>query len=153
MNLSKHIALTLPVAAASHLISGSWESFGGIVIGGVLIDIDHFLEFWYDHGFNFNIRNFFKVGNAGEQTRLYIMFHSYELVFLSFLMAYVSPFPLFFWGVGVGILLHIFLDYFNIISRLRYRWYSFILFFFFFRLVFLFRRDRIDRIIRHAMKT
>lgn len=153
MTLSKHIILTIPVAAASCVISGSWESFAGVVIGGILIDVDHFVEFWHDHGFSFNIGKFFRAGNSGKQTMHYVFLHSYELTFFSFMMVYFSPFPLFFWGVGTGMLLHILLDYFNIINRLGYKWYSFMLFSLVFRLVFLFRRDKIDKIIRRTAET
>tara|TARA_B100000315_G_C14484911_1_gene544710 strand:- start:268 stop:729 length:462 start_codon:yes stop_codon:yes gene_type:complete len=153
MNLSQHIKLTIPLAVICYLITGSWKSFLGLFIGGILIDVDHLLEFWHDHGFNLRIRDFFQAADKGRQTRHYIVFHSYELALALMVAAYFGIYPSFFWAIATGILFHILLDYVNIIGRLRYKWYSFILFFFVFRAVFLFQRDKIDKVIRHSVET
>lgn len=149
MRLSAHIVLTIPIVVVFYAITKSLNGTIGVFISGILIDVDHFLEFWHDCRFNLDIGKFFEFGNRGIHTRHFILLHSYELLLLFFIAAQRLPHPYFFWGMAVGVGYHIFLDYINIIRQFRYKWYSFVLFSFLFRLFFVFKRDKIDYIIRY----
>lgn len=149
MRLSVHIALTVPVAAIFYGITKSWCGSMGVFITGVLVDVDHLLEYWHDRGIKLNIPEFFKYGNSGINTRHFIVFHSYELLVILLLCMQISTLSYFFFGLATGLLLHLILDYINIMVHFKYRWYSFIIFSLIFRALFSFRRDRIDKILRH----
>lgn len=150
MRLSAHVVLTVPVAAIFYGITKSWLGFMGVFITGVLLDVDHWFEYWHDRGMNLNIVEFFKYGNSGLNTRHYIILHSYELFCLMFIGMQFPKLRYFFLGMIAGLTTHLFLDYVNICTRLKYKWYSFILFSFIFRTFFCFRRDKIDKILRHV---
>jgi membrane-bound metal-dependent hydrolase YbcI (DUF457 family) len=150
MNVEKHIAITVPIAAISYFGTKSWEFVTGFCLSGIFIDVDHLIEFWIDRGFNLNIPSFFEYGNSGTNTRHVILLHSIELMAAFFFIFLCdSTYHLLFYGLMWGMLLHIFLDYINILTRFNYKWYSFLLFFFFFRMLFSFKRSSIDRLLRH----
>ncbi len=150
MRLSAHVVLTVPVAATFYGITKSWSGLPGVFITGILLDVDHWFEYWHDCGMNLNIVKFFEYGNSGINTHHYIILHSYEFLFLLFIGMQFPKLHYFFLGMIVGLIPHLFLDYVNICARLKYKWYSFILFSFIFRAFFYFKRDRIDKILRYA---
>lgn len=150
MKLTSHIIATTPLAGLSFVFTKSLEASAGLVLGGILIDIDHLLEFWYDRGFSLNMRDFFSFGNNGAATHFFILLHSYEFFFLLLAARRFMPVSFFWEGIAVGLAVHILLDYINIVARLQYKWYSFILFSFIFRLLFRFQRERMDRVLRHG---
>lgn len=149
MKASIHVITTVPVSALSYGMTTSWKCAIGVLIVGILIDIDHVLEFWHDNRLSFDVQKFFKYGNSGVNTRQYVVFHSYEIIPFLFIGIQFSIYPFFCWGMLIGLILHLFLDYINIVYKLNYRWYSFVIFSIFFRMVFKFRRDEIDQILQH----
>jgi hypothetical protein len=70
-------------------------------------------------------------------------------VILSHLFQNNSLLPNIWNGLVCGILIHLILDYINILTRFNYKWYSFLLFFFTFRMIFSFNRNSIDRLLRY----
>ena len=117
---------------------------------GILIDVDHLIEFWIDRGFSLNIASFFEYGNSGTNTRHVILLHSIEIMLILLFFSWQNTaYSLFFYGLMCGMLLHLTLDYINILTRFNYKWYSFVLFFSVFRILFLFKRSSIDRLLRH----
>jgi hypothetical protein len=148
MNLEYHAAVTLPLAGGAYSLTGSGHIVAGVIAGGILIDVDHLIEFWFDEGFSLDVKKFFTYGNSGVNTRFFILFHSFELLFLIGILARWTPFPDFLYGIIIGAIPHILMDYINIVRRFSYRWYSFIIFSFFFRFKHGFDRQAIDTITR-----
>jgi len=148
MNLEYHVAASIPLAGGVYALTGSSEMAAGVIAGGILIDTDHFMEFWHDNGFSLDIKNFFVYGNSGKCTRLFIIFHSFELLLLMGLFADWTPFSGFLYGLIIGAIPHILMDYINLVRRLNYRWYSLALYFFIFRLLKRFDRKAIDVVMR-----
>src|ERR1051325_5355616 len=80
MNLSRHVQASTLTSASYYMASHSVEGSLACLISGVLIDTDHWLEYWHDCRFDFDIPAFFRFCYSGTHTRVYILFHSYELV-------------------------------------------------------------------------
>lgn len=148
MKLTTHAIFSIPLGCLCYGITRSFESVVGVIIGGILIDLDHFLEFWYDNGFALSVKKFFLYCNHGNCTRFFIIFHSYELILLFLIISQNRYIQFFLAGLIASMILHIFLDYINIIKNYNYKWYSFIVYFFVFRLLFKFDREKIDSIVR-----
>jgi len=151
MKIENHLITTVLLVTVSYLVTRSWQSAIGLFIGGVLIDLDHFVEFWYDNGLSFNMPRFFAYGNKGINSRYFIFFHSYELLIILLFIAYHSSLPLLFYGVIIGMSCHLLIDYINIVKNLRYRYNSFFIFSFIFRSVFKYNREAIDKLIRYPV--
>ena len=136
MKVENHLITTALVSGVFYLATKSWQPAIGLFIGGVLIDLDHLIEFWYDNGLSFNIPGFFAYSNKGINSRYFIFLHSYELLIVLLLFAHYSSFPWFIYGIIIGMAGHIIIDYVNIVKNLRYRYNSFLIFSFIFRSVF-----------------
>ena len=150
--MSNHIICTCPLAVLSYKITQSSALVAGLFMGGVLIDTDHLIEFWYDNGLSLNIHKFFAYANKGVNSRFFIIFHSYELILILFVISRICRFSFLLNGIIIGLVAHLLLDYINIVRRFDYKRYSFVIFSFMFRLLLGFDRMGIDNIIRHPQK-
>lgn len=147
MKLQNHAALTLPLAAACYGMTKFWGCALGIVIGGILIDLDHWIEFWHDRGLPWDLREFFHFGNSGVSSRLFILFHSFEwipLLYAGFLLSGEWIFM----GVVIGLSVHLVLDYINLRQRFGYRRFCICIFSSLFRLFHRFHTDQITEAVR-----
>ena len=147
MNAEYHVVASIPIAASFYAATGSFLTVAGVFLGGVLIDVDHLLEYWLDEGFNVRIKEFFAYGNQGGTSRFLFIFHSYEVIIILILCSFALPVKAIIWSVIAGMSVHLVLDYINILNKLGYRWYSCIIFSFFFRLALGFRRDLIEKMV------
>lgn len=145
MTVDKHIASSIPLAVTAYVVTGSYWAVLGAIIGSVLIDVDHWIEFWWDCGFSINVKKFFKFGNSGVNTLQFIFLHSVELIPVYLIIGHFSGTQDFFNWVVLGMLLHMSLDYINMLRRFDYRWYSFLMFSFSYRLSHRFCRFKIER--------
>lgn len=95
-------------------------SFMVFVSGFLLIDLDHFIDFWvYKKRITYSNEFFGKYYN--KLGKIYIFFHSFELMFLLGILFYVSDFGIIGIGIMVGMLFHLSLDLlFNDVHPLTY---------------------------------
>ncbi len=149
MTLTSHIISIVPVACLAYGETGSLAVIAGLVMGGILIDVDHVLEFWYDNRFSLNLSKFFSYCNSGINSRFFIFFHSYEIVIPLLILSHLGIGATLCQGIIIGFSLHMVLDYVNILRKYNYRWYSFIIFSMIFRSFYKFNREAIDLVVRH----
>ena len=93
--------------AYSHSLPASLSCF----LSGILIDVDHILDLCiYKRKLNFTIRDLFNFCEREKGGKLYLIFHSYEL--LAFLWVSIIAFhgPTVWLGLAIGVSVHIFLD-------------------------------------------
>lgn len=147
MKLLNHVVLTLPVAAASYGTTKSLGCMLGIVLGGILVDLDHWIEFWHDRGLQWNVHEFFRFGNSGSSSRLFILFHSFEWIPILY-AGYLLSGDRIFMGVLIGLGLHLLLDYINLRRRFGHRRSCIRIFSILFRMAHGFRTDRITEAVR-----
>ena len=144
MRISSHVISTFPLIILTYAFTKSVQCVLGVSIT-LLVDTVHWLEFWHDNGLEFKLKKFFTFCNQGACNRFFLLLHSYELLILLFVLYRKAFFSLFWLGMILGLSLHLLLDYLNIFLVRHYKWYSFILFFFTFRLFYRFKREAIDR--------
>lgn len=103
------------VAASSVLCGGMYASSGSLVlaisafISGVLIDLDHVLDFLFFAKDKFTIRNFFTYYHKNLWDRFAGVLHSWELMFLLLVLSCLFRHPLII-GVASGAFLHMLMD-------------------------------------------
>lgn len=146
MNIEYHILATIPAATGVYFVTFSPLCCAGMLVGGILIDVDHILEFWYDCGFSLSICRFFSFCNSGINSKIFVPLHSGEFVVILILLgAFIPPLKFFLYGTAFGTILHLVLDFFNLIHRFRYRQvYAFLVLSFIFRGFYRFDRERIE---------
>lgn len=80
-----HFLLSLAISAIVFLKSGNLVYAVVFIGGGVLIDLDHFLDYYLFFKRRFNLRNFLKCAYL-ESGKVYIFLHSWEIIFLLLLI-------------------------------------------------------------------
>jgi hypothetical protein len=110
MKLTQHITISLFFSAFLYAISKSWIVFGSSLISGVLIDLDHILDYFMAYGINIRIKQFFEVCHNLKIPRVRLIFHSWELLFLLSICAFVMRWNPWVVGTIVGFTQHIVLD-------------------------------------------
>ena len=117
MKLSSHIIISFSVGSALGFFARS--AYAGFLcfIAGTLIDVDHIIEYIVHYGFkDFSLKRVFLVCDqtsrqAGEDRFriLYLIFHSYELaIILWIIYFYVKSINFFAFVLGYS--LHLFMD-------------------------------------------
>lgn len=93
MRPRSHCLISLLLALITLYLSNSWVTALCLFLTGFLIDLDHLLDFWLLAGFKIKDievdDTFYAVHN-----RIYIIFHSFELIPLFLLFAYLLPGPI-----------------------------------------------------------
>jgi hypothetical protein len=77
---------------------------------GVFIDIDHFFDYFYNEGFNLNPKSFLTSAYCLDAPKVYLFFHSYELLIPVVLYGWITGHVMLAWAVGTGMLTHILAD-------------------------------------------
>ena len=107
----------LPHIVASGIISAIsiayFRSVGYAAISflaGVLIDADHLIDYYLNHGFTFNIKKIYNSCLVLDLGKLYLVLHSYELVAFLWVSIYVFSLSMFWQAIALGLTQHIVLD-------------------------------------------
>lgn len=91
-------------------------------LGGVLIDVDHFLDHFVSFGFNFNYDYFIKGEYFLKSHKAYIIFHAFEYVIIAGLFAFFlkgRKKKMIFCGLALGMLFHLSIDIFLFPNPMR----------------------------------
>lgn len=108
VDLATHFVLALILAGFFHWLTGRWEWSFLVIIGGVFIDIDHFIDYFLYYGLRFDLKSFFAHGYLASG-KCYMVFHSLEIVVLMWAFSgrflWITP-------VTAGMTVHLLTDYF-----------------------------------------
>ena len=126
LDLVTHLVLTLLFAWFFYWLTGRWEWPVLSVVGGILIDLDHFIDYHLCYGLKFNIGDFFHHRYATDSGKCYVFLHSWEIIALLWIISAFFPIVT---PLAAGMTLHLLTDF--LISHrgeilflsLIYRWY------------------------------
>ncbi len=108
-------------------------------LGGVFIDIDHYWDYYLDRKhFPFDYRKLAKWCSDFPPTKIYLLFHSYELVVGFWIIIFMMDLSYLWIGLAVGVTIHLLCD--QLVNPIRL-WGYFLIF----RIVFKFDRSKILR--------
>lgn len=84
MNLFIHIAIHIFISIliaifTSYFLNNLVISIISALIGGVLVDLDHFIDYYFSFGFKRNLQYFLTGYQFLKSDRLFIYFHSFEI--------------------------------------------------------------------------
>jgi len=135
MTPKQHTIASAVTTAVFASFSHSWIANTACFLSGILIDVDHVLDYMlYKKSFPWKYRSLTEFCDSKKQGRLYLIFHSYELLLLFIGLGALLGFPLLWLGVFVGVSVHLILDeIYNPLRPLAY--------FFIFRLKHDFKRE------------
>ncbi len=125
LDIGSHVAITAFFAWLfyKHTLGWLWPCLA--VLGGILIDLDHFLDYFMYYGAKFDIRDFV-CNRFLASGKIYLVFHAWELIFillgLSFFVSWIFP-------LAISMAAHILFDQLTnhpgepFFYFLAYRWY------------------------------
>lgn len=83
-------------------------------LAGVMIDIDHLFDYWMEYGFRrFTVKRFYTCSYRVRYDRLTLIFHSYELIIILWLMIGVFSLSNIWKAVAIGLTQHLLFDHFR----------------------------------------
>jgi len=109
MRLTKHIAASICASGGIYLATKSAAMAGWSFATGVLLDVDHLLDYWNETSFNVDIARFFVACHKCDFTLLRLYFHSFEAVLMFCIAAYFTRSGLL-TALTLGMAQHIFFD-------------------------------------------
>ena len=119
MNLLAHLSIHFALSVIAGFIAWKlWKqplvSFFGAIMGGVLVDMDHFIDYFLELGFNFNLNYFIQGYQFLQSGKIYILFHGWEYVIILLVAAYLAKKRLILKSVlfaaAVGLFFHLSFD-------------------------------------------
>lgn len=116
---------------AGYLVWKIWQepiaSFLAAIIGGVFVDLDHFIDYYFVFGFDFRLDYFFNSYQFLKSGKDYIFFHGWEYaLILAILILFVRSriAKSIFLGLALGLFFHLVLD--TVLNGLPAKSYSII---------------------------
>ena len=111
MKIKYHTTISAILSGGLYAVTKSWELSAASFVSGLLIDIDHIIDYLFFYGLPFDVRLFFQSFNEeGEYDRAFYVLHGWEwLAFWTF-VSWVSVWNLWIVGVLIGFAQHMILD-------------------------------------------
>jgi hypothetical protein len=128
MDLHEHAALSLPAAGAVYLATASAPAALAFAVGGILIDLDHLLDYWREVGwFDRDVAAFMSYFDKRLPIHSWLCLHAWEWPLLALPAFALLGAPAWAWGFVCGMLAHLVLDHrYNRLQPLfyayLYRW-------------------------------
>ncbi len=114
MKASYHVMVSAGLAAGFQTVTHSWTGAACCFFSGVLIDIDHYLEYYIiEKKFPFRYRDLLDFCEFSKAKKLYLYFHAYEYLVILWLAIWyfqLGPIAL---GFAVGLSVHLLCDQFT----------------------------------------
>ena len=119
-----HVASSALVAGILYLFFQSWSLSLSCLLSGIFIDVDHVYDYIREVGLSFRVKDFVNAVYTNNVIRWMVIFHSWELIFLLFLISWYTSWNPWITGILFGFGHHLILDTLYIKERV---WtYSFI---------------------------
>ena len=130
MKPTKHIALSGAVGAGIYWWTQSWPAALACLAAGVLIDLDHFLDFYLARGrLPVSYDDLVRYGDLDKKGKLYLVLHGYEQMVVLWLCIYYFHLDAVWVGAALSMSVHLLCD--QIANPFRvmgyfftYRWYN-----------------------------
>ena len=110
MKLRSHIIASIIFSTLFFWVFKSWKITAVCLLSGVLIDIDHVFDYFLEHKKRFRVKEFFDLHNNAKMLFFMVIFHSWELLALLGICAFLMKWDPWVVGVTIGFTQHIILD-------------------------------------------
>ncbi len=111
MKTSYHVAASAGISLGYQAVMHSWPATLGCFLSGVLIDIDHYIEYCViKRSFPFRYKDLVYFCNDARVTKQYLVFHAYEFLLALWFLIYCFDLGIIWTGVALGLTAHMLLD-------------------------------------------
>jgi len=105
------------ISAGVYCLSGSLGLATISLLSGILMDLDHVIDYVLHHGGRFDIRDFFSFFYEERYNRLTLVFHGWEWLITLFILSWATRWDVVITGIFIGFSQHLVLDKLYNISR------------------------------------
>ncbi len=112
MKIEHHVTLSTVISGILFAVFKSWELSITSFIAGILIDIDHVIDYFIEHGLRSNLKEFLPYFYKEKHRKITLLFHGWEWLFCLGAAAILTEFNPYVTGVLIGYGHHIAFDYF-----------------------------------------
>jgi len=105
-----HAIATLAISGLVYLTFRSTTAFFASLFAGILIDVDHILDYYLQRGVTLKIRKIYFWCAEKQFDFIFLFFHSFELVFLLWSIISLFRLGIFWFAFAIGITQHMVLD-------------------------------------------
>jgi hypothetical protein len=111
MRASYHVLASAGVSLGLQVTMHSWPTTLGCFLSGILIDMDHYLEYYIVlKKFPYRYKDLVDFCLYDKKPKMYLFFHSYELIFVIWLLIFYYSLGQIWIGIALGFTAHVFLD-------------------------------------------
>ena len=111
MTPTSHVIASTLTSAVFFAVTHSWEGTAACFLSGIFIDIDHHFDLWiHKKKILWDIKHIYDFCEREKEGKLYLIFHSYELLAVFWLCLIFFHWNVVWWGLAVGLTVHIILD-------------------------------------------
>jgi hypothetical protein len=111
MQVKYHLTFSAVLSGGLYGVTRSWELSVASFLSGLLIDIDHVIDYLFSYGRPFNIRLFFEsFSEHGCYERAFYILHGWEWLVFWTVIGWVTGWNLWTVGVLIGFGQHMILD-------------------------------------------
>ena len=106
-----HVVTSGVVSAGFAYFTHSWSGTLVCFLSGIFIDLDHYFDYWiYKKKISFNYNDLYVFCSGRKEGRLYLIFHSYELFALMWILWAGQQNSHWLLGMVIGTTIHFILD-------------------------------------------
>lgn len=122
MRPTNHVILSGSVTAVFAIWVKSWGALGACFLSGIFIDLDHHLDYYLaKKELPLSYKKLVDFCRNDHQSKLYLFFHSYEMLFMLWGSIFMFHLNETWIGVAIGFTIHILCDeIFNPIKPMAY---------------------------------
>jgi len=114
MKASYHVVVSAGVAFGFQAIVNSWPATVVCFLSGVLIDIDHYIEYYiFKKKWPWRYRDLLNFCDYNDERKVFLIFHGYEYLVALWLIIYFFHLNSIFIGLALGLTVHLVFDQFT----------------------------------------
>jgi len=110
MKIQHHAVASTILMGITFAAFRSWGLSLAVLFSGILIDLDHLLDYFIRHGHDFTIRKFFQASYERQYRRAVLILHGWEWIILCCLVVLWIGWISWLVGLIIGVSSHLILD-------------------------------------------
>ncbi|UCH79914.1 MAG: hypothetical protein JSW20_09175 [Nitrospiraceae bacterium] len=124
MKLHHHVAVSTTLSMFLFMIFKSSYLSVACFLSGILIDLDHFIDYFREQGINLDIKKFFRICEHAQFNKILLLLHGWEWIIVMCTISWSLGWAPLMTGIIIGFSHHIMLD--SLYNRTHLRTYSII---------------------------
>lgn len=105
-----HVAASTAISGILFMIFRSWELAVSSFVSGIFIDLDHVLDYIFEHGLHLDIKKFFHFFYGEKYKKLTLILHGWEWLVLLVIASWLTDWNPWVTGLLIGWVQHMLLD-------------------------------------------